>query len=123
MAPGALLNEIVAQERRGLDALKSGDLAAFAGLTADDAVFVDPHGLATKAEVMKNVSEFRLEDYTIEDVRLVPLSDRSGLIAYKLSESGVSHGRKFKANAFISAVWAERDGHWLCLFSQETGAK
>jgi hypothetical protein len=121
--PALLMSQIVAKERQGLDALKSGDLAAFAGLTADEAVFIDPHGAATKAQVMKNVAEFRLQDYSIEDVKLVPLSDKSGLIAYRLTESGVSHGRQFKAKAYISAVWAERGGNWVCLFSQETAAR
>jgi len=118
-----LLDEIVAMERQGLDSLKSGNLAIFASLTADDAVFIDPHGPASKAEVMKNVAEFRLQDYSIEDVKLVRLSERSGLIAYKLAEKGSSHGREFTAKVFVSSIWAERDGKWMCLFSQETAAK
>jgi predicted protein tyrosine phosphatase/ketosteroid isomerase-like protein len=116
----SLLDVIVAKERAGLDALKVGDLAAFSRLTADDAVFVDPQGIASKAEVMKNVAGFRLEDYTIEDVRLVPLSSTSGLIAYKITEKGNSHGREFSAKAYISALWTKRDGEWVCVFSQET---
>jgi predicted protein tyrosine phosphatase/ketosteroid isomerase-like protein len=120
---GSLVDVIVAKEREGLDALKVGDLAAFSRLTADDALFVDPHGVASKAEVMKNVAGFRLEDYTIEDVRLVPLSSTSGLIAYKITEKGNSHGREFSAKAYISALWTKRDGEWLCVFSQETPRK
>jgi hypothetical protein len=48
---GALRDEIVAQERAGLDALKSGDLTIFGASTAEDAIFVDAHGAATKPEV------------------------------------------------------------------------
>jgi hypothetical protein len=120
-APSAsLVGVIVAKEREGLDALKVGDLAAFSKLTADDAVFVDSQGVASKAEVMKNVAGFRLEDYTIEDVRLVPLSSTSGLIAYKITEKGNSHGREFFSKAYVSALWTKRDGQWVCVFSQET---
>src|SRR5471032_2782793 len=50
-----LMDEIISQERAGLEALKKGDLAAFAKSTSDSAIFIDPHGLATKDEVMKNV--------------------------------------------------------------------
>jgi hypothetical protein len=60
----ALQTKILAKERQGLDCLKTGNLAEFAALTADDAVFVDPHGPASKAQVIKNTSEFRLDDYT-----------------------------------------------------------
>src|ERR1039458_8795610 len=49
----ALREQIVAQERAGLDALETGDLTAFGASTADDAIFVDAHGSATKAEVME----------------------------------------------------------------------
>src|ERR1700689_5190530 len=84
----ALRDQIVAQERAGLDALKTGDLAAFAASTADDAVFVDAQGPASKAEVMQHTAEFRLHDYTMAGVKFVPLSKDSGLIVYTLTESG-----------------------------------
>jgi hypothetical protein len=121
--PASLVDEIVAKEREGLDALKVGNIAGFSNLTADDAVFIDPHGIASKADVMRNVAGFRLEDYSIENVKLVPLSDTSGLIAYDITEKGKSHGRQFSAKAYISALWVKRNGEWVCVFSQETPRK
>jgi len=56
---GSLQQQIVAKESEGLDALKSGNVEIFANLTAEDAVFVDAAGLATKADVMKNVGGSR----------------------------------------------------------------
>jgi hypothetical protein len=119
----SLKKQIVAKEREGLEALKIGNVEAFANLTAEEAVFVDAAGPATKAEVVKNVAGFTLTDYSIEDVRFVPLSPESGLIAYKIHEKGVSHGHEFAAQAYISSIWAERAGKWVCLFSQETAAR
>jgi len=118
-----LKERIVAKEREGLDALKTGDLQRFAALTADDAVFVDDHGPATKAEIISHTAEFRLTEYAMDDVRFVPVSRNSGLIAYKITEKGTSHGREFAATVYVSALWAERDGKWVCLFSQETAAR
>jgi hypothetical protein len=57
------------------------------------------------------------------DVHYVPLGARSGLIAYTLTEKGSANGHDFSGKIYISAVWAERDGKWLCLFSQETPAR
>jgi len=114
---------VPAKERKELDCLKSGNYAAFAGLLAEDAVFVDAHGPAGKAEIVKNTAEFRLDDYTMEDVKLVPLSPKSGLLIYKLTETGTSHGKQFTAKVYVSALWAERRGKWLCLYSQETSAR
>jgi hypothetical protein len=120
---GSLQEQIVAKEREGLDALKTGTVEIFANLTAEDAVFVDAAGLATKADVMKNVAGFTLTDYSMEDVRFVPLSAESGLISYKIHEKGVSHGHEFAAQAYVSSIWAQRAGKWMCLFSQETAAR
>src|SRR5580704_18877565 len=69
----SLKQQIAAKESEGLDGLKSGDVEIFANLTAEEAIFVDAAGLATKAEVMKNVSGFTLTDYSMEDVRFIPL--------------------------------------------------
>jgi ketosteroid isomerase-like protein len=119
----ALREQIIAQERAGLDALKAGDLAKFGASTAEDAVFVDAHGPATKAEIMEHTAEFRLHDYTMSDVRFIPLSSESGMIIYLVTESGTSHGKDFSARAYVSSLWRKRGGKWLCEFSQETGAK
>jgi ketosteroid isomerase-like protein len=119
----ALQEQIVAQERAGLDALKTGDLTTFGASTADDAIFVDAQGPATKAEVMEHTAQFRLHDYTMSNVRFVKLSPDSGLIVYTATESGSSHGKDFTARVHVSSVWIKRDGKWLCEFSQETGAR
>jgi hypothetical protein len=113
--------QIIAKEREGLDALKAGDLERFGNLTADEAVLVDAHGPASKAQVLKNVAGFTLTEYSMEDVRFVPISAETGLISYKITEKGVSHGKEFTAQAYVSSVWTERSKQWLCLFSQETG--
>lgn len=119
----ALQQQIVSKEREELDSLKTGGLERFASLLADDALFVDAHGPASKAEVMENVSGFRLLDYSMENVRFVPFSAESGLITYTVTEKGISHGKEFAAHVYVSAVWAKRAGRWVCLFSQETAAK
>jgi len=119
----SLQPQILAKEREELDSLKSGNLDQFAGLLAESAVFVDAHGPATKAEIVKNAAEFRLLDYSIEDVRFIPVSAASGLIVYKITESGVSHGKQFSAVVHVSALWTLRAGKWVCVFSQETAAK
>jgi poly(3-hydroxybutyrate) depolymerase len=54
----ALQRQIVAKEREGLDALKAGNIARFGELTADDAVLIDAHGPASKAQVLQNVAGF-----------------------------------------------------------------
>jgi len=119
----SLQQRIVAKEREELDALKNGDPEAFAALLADEAVFLNSHGPSPKADVVKHVADFKLLDYSIDDVRFVPVGPKTGLIIYKLTQKGASQGREFASRANISALWTERDGKWLCLFSQESPSK
>jgi hypothetical protein len=119
----SLQENVVAKERQELDSLKTGKLDVFADLIADDALFVDGRGTAGKADVVRHAAEFKLVEYSIEGVKFVPLSSNSGVIAYKLTEKGNSHGKDFAAQVYASAVWTQRKGKWVCLFSQETAAR
>src|SRR5580658_3524951 len=118
-----LREEIVAQERAGLEALKVGDIAAFGSTIAKDAVFVDASGPAGKAQVVKNVAGFRLREFTMSDIKFVELSKDTGLIVYLMDESGTTHGKEFSAKVHVASVWSKRSGKWLCEFSQETAAR
>jgi hypothetical protein len=120
---GSMEQQIVAKEREGLEALRIGDLQRFGNLTSEEAVFVDAQGPASKAQVLKNVVGFTLTEYSMEDMRFVPLSANTGLISYKISEKGISHGKEFAAQAYVSSIWTERGDKWVCLFSQETAAR
>lgn len=117
----SLQSQIVAKEREGLEDLKNGQVEAFGALTADEAVLVDAHGPANKEQVLKNVAGFKLLEYSMDDMKFVPISATTGLISYKITERGNSHGREFSAQAYVSSVWTKRGNTWICLFSQETG--
>jgi len=119
----ALGQQILSKERAELDALKAGDFTTFGNLIADEAVFVDALGTASKAEVLKHTEGFKLTDYKIEDEKFVPVSADTGMISYYMTEKGVSHGKEFMAHVYVSALWTKRANDWVCLFSQETAAK
>jgi ketosteroid isomerase-like protein len=121
--PTAMEQQIVTKEREGLDALKAGDVQRFAGLNADDGIFIDAQGPATKEQVVKNVAGFKLSEYSMDDLKFVALSKDSGLITYKIHEKGTSHGKDFDAHAYVSSIWTKKGKGWLCIFSQETGAR
>src|SRR5580692_5156234 len=119
-AQDLMREQIISKEREGIDALKTGNLTLFANLTADDAVFVDDHGIAGKTEVVQNTSQFKLTDYRMDNVKFLAISANSGLISYEMLEKGTSHGKDFSAHVFVSSIWIERADKWYCLFSQES---
>jgi hypothetical protein len=66
--------QIISKEREELDSLEAGNLELLGNLLADDVVFVDAQGPASKAEVLKNAVEFRLLECSTEDVRFRAVS-------------------------------------------------
>jgi len=119
----SLRDQVVGAERAELDALKSGNTAAFADLIAEEAVFVDSTGTASKSEVVKHIADFRLREYTMSNIQFVPVSAVSGVVVYRLTQTGISHNKEFTATVLASALWMQRNGKWVCVFSQETPAK
>jgi len=119
----SLQQQIVAKEREELDALKSGDHEAFANLIADEAIFLDPRGHGTKAEVVEHTADFRLLDYAMENIKFVAVGRDSGVVAYKVTQKGSANGHEFTSVVYASALWTRRAGKWVCLFSQETPAR
>jgi len=119
----SLQAQVLDSERRELDCLKTGDYGQFAGVLAPNAVFVDSHGSAYKEVIVSNTRNVRLSEYSMDDVKFLPLSATSGMIVYKLTEKGTSHGKEFSAKVNVAALWINNNGKWVCIFSQETGAR
>ena len=113
---------LIAAARAGLDALKSGDVAAYEAMITDDAVMVDENGLERKPDVVKRLADFQLKDYTMSDVRLVPVSPDNGVVSYTLTESGTRQGHAFSAKVFVSSAWVKTGRQFQCVFRQETTA-
>ncbi len=118
-----LKDDIVAKEREELEALRSADYKKFADLIADDALFLNPGGPGTKAQVVEQSSHFKLLDFSMDDIQFVPLTDNSGIIIYKLTQKASAGGREFTSVVHASATWVQRNGKWVSVFSQETPAR
>jgi uncharacterized protein YndB with AHSA1/START domain len=120
-AQADLLEQITAQERKRWDARKAGSTAMYADLIAEDAVFVDSRGPEGKAAVVQHASDSKLKDYFMDNVKLVTYTATSGLITYKMTEKNiVAKNKEVSNDFFVSVFWVQRDGKWLCVFSQES---
>ena len=119
-AQSELLEQLTAQERKRWDARKAGSTAAFADLIAEDAVFVDSRGPEGKAAVVQHASDSKVKDYFMDNVKLVTYTATSGLITYKMTEKTIAgKNKEVASDFFVSVFWVQRDGKWLCVFSQE----
>ena len=74
-------------------------------LMAEEAVLVDTHGPAGKTEIVENTAESPLDDYTMEDVKFLPISSRSGVLIHKMTDTGTSRGKQFMGKVHISNLY------------------
>lgn len=56
---------------------------------------VDDHGAADRAQILKKVTGSRLTDCTMNEMRFVLISRKTGMISYRILKEGTSHGGDF----------------------------
>ncbi len=78
----ALRDLVTDHESAGMKALIAGDTVSFNASIADDALFVDSHGPASKAEVISHTGDFHLRDFSMADVRVISLAPEAALIVH-----------------------------------------
>jgi uncharacterized protein (TIGR02246 family) len=107
---------LLARERARRDALVADDAAAFADLIADDVVHVHTTGIVQdKAALLGHTGSF-LRFYEIERGplkirRLAPdVAVMTGEMTNLVGRRGTEE--KVQVKAFVTQVWARRDGQW-----------
>jgi hypothetical protein len=112
----------IAKEKEDWEALKHKDKAAATRLLADDFVGMYDFGYLTKSEWIKQIDEeYTVEDYTIENAKLLRPSANTALLLYTSKCKGTGTWTQFCSHASrISDLYVERNGQWLALFSQDT---
>jgi hypothetical protein len=114
----------IAKEREDWEALKHKDKTAAARLLADDFVGMYDFGFFNKPEWIKQLDEqYTVDDYTIEDARVLHPSANTALLLYNSNCKGTGTWADSCSHVWrISDLYVERNGQWLALFSQDTQA-
>ena len=113
-----LAKDLMALEKQYWSALKSRDAAKASALSEDPAVVVGPQGVGEvdrrQLSGMIESAEYELEDFTLEDFIVRPITDDVALVAYKVKEKLVVDGEPVSMEAYDSSVWVRRNGKWTC---------
>ena len=122
--PAGELAFFVTKEREDWEALKHKDKLAAARLLADDFTGLYNTGFSTKAEWIKQMDkQYTIDDYTIEDAKLLRPSPTTALLLYNSRCKGSGAWVEYCSHiSRISDLMVQRDGEWRDLFSQDTRA-
>jgi hypothetical protein len=103
------------------EAVRTRDIATFERLIADDAIYIDESGMATKTELLGMLPGVTLHDFRLTDVRVTTVNETSALVVYRCSERvAAGQGRTVMVTKLASSLWQWRPAHPVVTFHQET---
>jgi len=105
-------------------ALAAGDVAADAGLLADDFLGVYHSGFAGKDQHLGQLrSGPTVASYELFDARIQVLSDGVVLLAYRAEWIRQGEGREGDPETmYVTSIWRQEGAIWRNMFSQDTPA-
>ncbi|WP_269630034.1 nuclear transport factor 2 family protein [Pelomonas sp. BJYL3] len=120
----AIQQELLAKERQYWNAIKEKDAATALSLSDEDCLVVGAQGIGalSKAalEKMLRGASYELRDFSIEELRLRPISEDVMAVAYKVREELELEGRTIRLVAYDTSLWTRRDGQWVCAMHTES---
>jgi len=101
---------------------KDADKAAT--MIADPSLVTGPSGtMRMDPKLYKKLTEegdWTLERFEFSDVEVIFPNEDTGIIAYKVHQTGSMKGKKMDLNCADSSTWVREDGEWKCALHTET---
>ena len=113
---------IIALEREGWEACKRHDTLSFASLCLKDQYEIWGDGqLLTTKEVISQIRDTEILEYTMEDIRVFNPNDQTAIVRYKIFAKTSYKGVVIPAEWMIaSSVWVKMGQTWKFAMYQET---
>ena len=115
----ALLDDLLAQERRVWEALVAGDAAADLAALAPDFLGVYPDGFSgCEAHAAQLAAGPSVQRYDLTQARVVPAGPDHALLVYRAQYLRTGSARS--EAMYVSSLWQRAGEGWINLFSQDT---
>ena len=93
-------------------------------MIADDSLVVGPEGaMRIGPEEYKRMTEegqWELDRFELSDVNVVFPNEDTGIIAYKVHQTGTMRGQEMDLNCADSSTWVRDGEEWKCALHTET---
>ena len=88
-----------------------------------DFVAVDAHGIAGKAENVKEIDNLKKDSYVLSEFHVHAVSRDMRFLTYQANLKATYKGERIDGMYNVSSVWANKNGHWLNVLYHETRAQ
>src|SRR5262249_19334900 len=119
---GNLKETVLALEKRIWEVYSKQDADAFRNLVADDFACTDMFGrYSGKADALDYVAKFRILEYAMKDVKVVPLNATSAIVSYQIDyKVRPTNGQEVESTTRrATSAWAQRKGRWWNVYFEE----
>lgn len=123
MANETTENELLALEHQYWQAIKDGDAALSARLSADPCVVTGSQGVGridrATLEGMFASAAWKLTGFEITSPIVELLTGDVAVVAYRVHEDLLVDGQPLALDASDSSTWVRRNGEWVCAVHTE----
>ena len=113
-------SQLMANEHKVLDALKSKDVAGFSSLVVTDSWNVDENGPMKTADFVKALADLKIESVKTSDMKVLAMSPTVSLVTYKIGPEGLVSRTGVPPVVYATTVWVNNGGAWRAMFHQES---
>ena len=116
-------SRIVALENMWNEAEARRDSSAISGLLADSFAYTDSDGsFMNKKQFLDSVNApaSREPDQIVNNSMSVQIYGGTAVVTGTYLEKGVSKGKSYSRHGRFTDTWAQQNGAWMCVASQET---
>jgi hypothetical protein len=119
----SLKDTILDREKATWETLKQKDYAGFGDLLAENFLAIDNTGITQRADFLKAMHDLILNDYLMEQVKVMPVASGVALITYEAKLKGSYQGKELSRPVYAASVWVKHGAKWLQAFNQESEAQ
>lgn len=114
--------ELKKLEKEMWRANREGDGSFYERVVRDDALTVSKHGVASKADIVPNVTknENPFLKTTLTGMQVLQVNADSALVTYKATVTALIDDTEQKFQVLATSVYAREDDEWRSVFHQQT---
>ena len=113
---------LIANENKVNEAVMKHDAASFTALVAADGISADMGGIMKVSDFVKSMDQAKIQNFQILNPQVMWVDDKSAVVVYTWKGKGTWMNEPVPETTYASTVWTERNGKWVAVFHQETGA-
>lgn len=113
-------SDIIENEKRLWEAIKSKNSEAFAAMLAEEQMYVTSDGIHDKSQTVEAIKKLNLTESSLSDFKVVRVDKDAAIVIYTVNSKGTFDGQPLQEKPeYNSTAWVKRGDKWLAVYHQD----